>query len=190
VGAMRTMCGVLREGEAPAEPNQDSTGASPSRKHDRFLAAVRANRTVVTNGPLLRFAVADGRATATAESVVPFDKLEVVANGAVFATTPPTPTRGRHRATLDIPHAVTDGWLAARAVGPKGSLLYPDQPAFAHTSAVFVGTPVRPPAARTALRQCLAGTREWVETQGQFTAEKFAAELLDALTAAEATLVP
>ena len=75
-------------------------------------------------------------------------------------------------------------------MGPKGSLLFPDQPVFAHTSAVFVGPPVRPPAALTALRQCLVATREWVETQGQFPAEKFKARILDTLTAAEATLAP
>jgi len=150
--------------------------------------AVRAGRTVVTNGPLLAFAVAEGRVRATAESGVPFERLEIIGNGTVIAKVQAAPANGRFRAELDVPDSGTAGWVAARAVGPKGSPLFPDQPVFAHSSAVFVGDPVRPPAALTAIRQCLAATREWVETQGRFTADKFRAKLLDTLAAAEATL--
>lgn len=189
VGAMRTLAIPTSRDREGASASGGSDAPSRSRLVE-FLAAVRGNRTAVTNGPMLTFTVEGDRAAVTAESVVPFERLEIVANGAVLVSAPPTPALGRFRATLDIAHGLTDGWLAARAVGPKGSLLFPDQPVFAHTSAVFVGTPVRPPAARTALRQCLVATREWVETQGQFPAEKFEARILDTLTAAEATLDP
>jgi len=185
VGAMRTLAfQASRVSDDAGEPNPTvHTVGSP---RDRLLDSVRTGNTVVTNGPLLAFAATVDRAAATVESVVPFDKLEIVGNGSVLTTTPATADNGRYRATLELAHSVTDGWLAARAVGPKGSLLFPDQPVFAHSSAVFVGTPVRPPKALTALRQCLASTREWVETQGRFTADKFKVKLLDTLAAAEA----
>jgi hypothetical protein len=176
IGAMRTLVPL------PLPPGEGGTSK------DRFLVAVRAGRTVVTNGPLLAFAVAEGRVRATAESGVPFERLEIIGNGTVIAKVQAAPANGRFRAELDVPDSGTAGWVAARAVGPKGSPLFPDQPVFAHSSAVFVGDPVRPPAALTALRQCLAATREWVETQGRFTADKFRAKLLDTLAAAEATL--
>lgn len=184
VGAMRTLV-PASGGREPPVVGEETGGAHPPLA---FLDAVRAGRTTVTNGPLLAFTVTADRATASAESVIPFDKLEIIANGAVVAGTLSASANGRYRAELDLPHTFSDGWLAARAVGPKGSLLFPDQPAFAHSSAVFVGSPVRPPGALTALRQCLAGAREWVETQGRFTAEKFKTKLFDTVSAAEAKL--
>ena len=55
----------------------------------------------ITNGPLIRFTVVGSRAIATAESVTPFDKLEIVANGQVIGSTPATPGP-RFTASLEL----------------------------------------------------------------------------------------
>jgi hypothetical protein len=140
----------------------------------------------VTNGPLLRFAVTGTRITASAESVTPFDKLEIVANGQVIASAPAT-VGGRHTATVEVEHTA-QGWIAARAVGGVGSVFFPDQPAFAHTSPVVIGSPSPDPAAVTALRKLLDHTREWVETQAEFTQEKRKEQHLERVAAAIAKL--
>lgn len=136
----------------------------------------------VTNGPLLRFAVDGPHITASAESVTPFDKLEVMANGQVIGTAPATPGQ-RYAAALELDHP-PHHWFSARAVGGGGSVLFPDQPAFAHTSPVVVGAPTPHPAAVAALRRGVEQTREWVETQGQFTSDKRKAQHLDRCDAA------
>ena len=140
----------------------------------------------MTNGPLLRFAVDGTRILASTESITPFDKLEIVANGQVIASTPATPG-ARYSAALDVTHS-QPGWIAARAVGGVGSIFYPDQPAFAHTSPVVVGEPSRQPAALAALRTCVEQTREWIDTQGQFTNEKRKAQHLERCAEALAKL--
>ncbi len=140
----------------------------------------------VTNGPLLRFAVTGTRVVASAESVTPFEKLEIVANGVVIASTPATAGE-RHTASLEIEYTA-EGWLAARAIGGAGSILFPDQPAFAHTSPVVVGSPARLHAAVNALRESLDRVREWVETQAEFTQEKTKAQHLERIVAAQTKL--
>jgi hypothetical protein len=155
VGAVRTY--QVNRGRQPV-------GCDPTQ------AADAAGSPFITNGPLVRFAVDGTRITASAESITPFDKLEIVANGQVIASTPATPGP-RYSATLGLDH-LQPGWVAARAIGGAGSIFYPDQPAFAHTSPVVVGEPSRLPVALAALRTCVEQTREWIETQGQFTNEK------------------
>lgn len=68
-------------------------------------------------------------------------------------------------------------------------MLFPDQPAFAHTSPMVVGSPVPDPAAVNALHKCLDRIREWVETQAEFTQEKRKAQHLERLTAAVDKLI-
>jgi hypothetical protein len=140
----------------------------------------------VTNGPLLRFSVDGPRVSATAESVTPFDKLEIVANGRVIGAAPAAPGP-RHSASLELTHG-EPGWVAARAVGGAGSVFFPEQPAFAHTSPVVIGTPTPHPAAVAALRRCVEQTAEWVEAQGVFTQEKRKAQHLGRCAAALARL--
>ncbi len=140
----------------------------------------------VTNGPLLRFSVSDNRVTAFAESITPFEKLEIVANGEVIASVPAT-AGDRHTASLEVEHPAA-GWVAARAIGGAGSILYPDQPAFAHTSAVVIGSPAPLPVVVNALRESLDRVREWVETQAEFTQEKRKEQHLERIAAAVAKL--
>jgi hypothetical protein len=92
-----------------------------------------------------------------------------------FATTAtPGP---RHSASLELDHA-EPGWVAARVVGGP-SAVNPNLPVFAHTSPVVVGHPQPHPTAVEALRRCVEQTREWVETQGQFTSDKRKAQHLE-----------
>lgn len=160
VGAVRTY--------APLSPGGRGVGA----EGDGFI----------TNGPLLRFTVSGSRIAASAESVTSFEKLEIVANGEVIASAPASAGE-RHTASVDV-EQTAPSWVAARAVGGVGSILFPDQPAFAHTSPVAVGSPAPLTAAVTALRQCLDRVREWVETQAGFTQEKRKVQHLERLTAA------
>jgi hypothetical protein len=165
-------------------------GASGKDSNRGVVGAVRGytggSASFVSNGPLLRFAVAGTRITASAESVTPFEKLEVVADGEVIASTPAAAGR-RHTASVDVEHAVPC-WVAARAVGGAASLFFPDQPAFAHTSPAVIGSPSPDPAAVAALRKLLDQTREWVETRAEFTQEKKKLQHLERLAAAVARL--
>ena len=138
----------------------------------------------VSNAPLLRLRAEGSRVVASAESVFPFSKLELVANGKVTATAPAT-AGVRFSATVEADAPV--GWVAARAVGPPSPLV-PDMPAFAHTSPVIVGSVTPDPAAVTALRNSLDQTREWIETRGQFADPKRKAQHLARLDAASAKL--
>jgi hypothetical protein len=149
-------------------------------------AAPSACAPFITNGPLLRLAVNGTRITASAESVTPFDKLEIVANGEVIALAPAA-TGERFTASAEVEHTAAS-WVAARAVGGVGSAFFPDQPAFAHTSPVVVGSPAPDPAAVNALLKLLDHTREWADTQAEFTHEKTKTQHLQRLTAAVAKL--
>lgn len=185
------------------------TGPASPPGYRGWIEAARAGRTFVTNGPLLRLdvagrgpgevvAVADpggGVAVrAAAECLTPFERLEVVADGDVIAAAPAT-AAGRWRAAVEVVHPMpAPGWLAARCVGGQGAFLNPGQPAFAHTSPVYVRLAGRPPAHRPAavavLRRCVEQTRDWVELHGRFTDEKRRNHLLELFTRALARLTP
>lgn len=146
-----------------------------------WIEAVRAGRTFATNGPLLSFTVNgfDPGATvdlpagtqtvrvhATARSVVPFDRVEVIVNGTVAATAP---------AAVDADVLVPDGgWVAVRCLGTR---LLPHRPApqrvFAHTSPVHVTREGRSRPRDTQAVARLAGELErlqqWAEQQARCT---------------------
>ena len=160
-----------------------------------WVETVRSGRSFVTNGPLLRLKVGghDGvgevveavypfLVSASAESISAFDKLEVVANGIVVRTVSARAVDGRWTASLEVEYVPQrSGWLAARAVGETGSLLNPEQTAFAHTSPVRIDVPGMPAdygPARRVLGRAVGQTREWVEQHGRFTADKFRRHLL------------
>ncbi|MGL6096005.1 MAG: CehA/McbA family metallohydrolase, partial [Fimbriiglobus sp.] len=173
--------------------------------YTNWIEAVRAGRTVATNGPLLRFAV-DGHGpgetfsptaanvmiTASARCLTAFDHLEIVADGRVIASVKPTADdAGIYTATVELDHSPTEsGWLAARCVGGGAA----DSLVFAHTSPVVVrvgGKPVpRRAAAIPSLKRAVEQTRDWVETVGHFTDDKWKRHLLELCDAALARLVP
>jgi hypothetical protein len=124
--------------------------------YDAWARAVRAGRTFLSGGPMLRFQVdgveagdtvrLDGGGTvslsATCESVVPVGRLEVVCNGEVVASTDDASGARRLELRADV-RVEEDSWLAARCGGPG----YWDGPSlrdpwgrrmFAHTSPVYV----------------------------------------------------
>jgi len=128
--------------------------------YQNWIANLRAGRTFVTNGPMLRFAVSGQQAGATiklaqagtvqiacdAHAQFPLEKLEVIVNGQVAATAAPADDRQRISLNQDLP-IETSGWIAIRAKGQRG----PSQQAaeaFAHTSAVYVEVASRPARSR------------------------------------------
>jgi hypothetical protein len=151
-----------------------------------WIEAVRQGRTFVTNGPLLRFSVngmppgaridpepgtASLRIEAAAESWEKFDKLQVVANGAVIAESPASGSP--YAARIEIEHRLPEGgWLAARCWAAQRGELYPHVPLFAHSSPVFVQTASgqyrRDVAAVRPLREQVLATRDWIEREGRF----------------------
>jgi len=176
---------------------------SPYRE---WVEHVRAGRTVATNGPFVRLTVsgetfatrvmqdAPGplRITAEAASIVPLERLEVIANGEVIAATSPTDGEVR-TARLEVEHTLPDGgWVAARCWGPARSELYPHAPAFAHTSPTFVVVSGRPTPRMTAavasLNRDVEAVRHWIDTEGRFTIPKRKEHLLSLCDAATGKL--
>jgi hypothetical protein len=124
--------------------------------YDAWCRAVRAGRTFLSGGPLLRFTV-DGyevgdtvrisgpgtvSVSALAESVFPLGALEIVVNGEVIATGDDPSGSRTLRLEADV-RIEADSWLAARCGGRR----YWDGPShrgpwerriFAHTSPVYV----------------------------------------------------
>ncbi len=118
----------------------------------RYVEAIRQGRTFVTNGPLLSFTV-DGHipgdeiplagdsveVNASAQSIVPLEKLEIYFNGKVIASSDGSPIRKR----LAIDRS---GWLTLRATNSKPQHPVDDSYIVGETSPVYVskgGQPVR-----------------------------------------------
>jgi len=157
-----------------------------SGSYAEWVEQVKSGRTIAANGPYLRFTVNDEpwptrvanergqplRLAAAAESIVPFERLELIANGVTVATVAPSKS-DVFRATVEHEHKTADGWLAARCWGAAKSDLYPHVPVFPHTSPVWLETPGRPnprtAAALEALKREIEGVRLWVERDGRFT---------------------
>jgi hypothetical protein len=150
--------------------------------YQSWIDALKRGRTFVSNNPLLTFTVNGQEAGstlgltsgkdrvlqihATAESQLPYDRLEIVRNGEVIASA--TPSGPRRHAEIHLEYKVTgSGWIAARALedvhrypgvefdkihrseGTLFSSLYgtrrPEN-VFAHTSPVYAtvdGKPIR-----------------------------------------------
>lgn len=131
---------------------------------DRYLAALRAGRSFVTNGPIVQFRVGEsqpgdvhqgrGRARWTLDlhSAVPVERVEVLVNGRVVWSDKGIDTAGtrRYSGSLNLP---AGGWVAARAIGPA-TQRWPamDSYAFAHTAPIWLGRAgsIDPAAARAA----------------------------------------
>ncbi len=118
--------------------------------YEKWLAAYKAGRTFVSNGPLLSFQVEGKgpgaeiqltaprsvRVTAKAQSIVPMSVLELIVNGNVVASAQAT----NGGAAAEISHEIplnTSSWIAARVWGPGNRLVINDAKAFAHTSPVY-----------------------------------------------------
>lgn len=125
--------------------------------YDAWCRAVRAGRTFLSAGPILRFSVEGAQigdtlslpagggtveVEAVAESIFPIHTLEIVQGGRVVAST--EETKGARRLSLKTKLKLeSNTWLAARCGGPG----YHDGPRFrdcwqrgmfAHTSPIYV----------------------------------------------------
>ena len=136
---------------------------------DRFLAGLKAGRSMATNGPLVELALRPrgssgpwsepgdelslpaGRtpleARVSLRSIVEVDHLEIIRNGEVLATLPLAGDRVSADATVSLP-AFGSGWYVARAHCDRSRHPILDFYPFGTTSPVYVsagGTPVRSP---------------------------------------------
>jgi hypothetical protein len=177
--------------------------------YQNWINALKEGRTFVTNSPVLSFAV-NGREPsanlhfdsrkdkvaevhATAESQLPYDRLEIVANGVVVAQA--TPSGRRHRAEIHLEHAIHQScWLAARVCedlaayrqrgvafqtvhvseGTRLSDYYGTrrpETVFAHSSPVYVirdGEPIRSQADAEYYVRYINNAIRWLETEAKF----------------------
>ncbi|WP_422929621.1 CehA/McbA family metallohydrolase [Singulisphaera sp. PoT] len=119
-----------------------------------WLEGLKNGRTFVTNGPITTLEVgrkgpgeshelaAPGsvRVSATVESYVPFDTLEILVNGKVATTEKvegdPKPGARVTRFNIELP-IERSSWIALRVRGADNPLIF-DGPVWAHTSPVYV----------------------------------------------------
>jgi len=129
-----------------------------------WLAALKAGRSFVSNGPLvslsldgheagdeLRFpaGVHQVRAKVSLRSMVPVERLEIIANGVVLAPIPTSADGTRADVTIPLP-ITRSGWFTLRAWSRQGNAAVLDIYPFATTSPIYVivaGQQLRSPEA-------------------------------------------
>jgi TolB protein len=122
--------------------------AGPTLDHRRFLAAIKAGQTMVTNAPIVMLTVNDKDPGAEIRlpyrsnqltvrvrlaSAVPVERLELVANGRIVARLRPRQADTTFTLTVDKPT-----WILARAWSATPRLPVLDLYPFASTSPVYV----------------------------------------------------
>jgi hypothetical protein len=180
--------------EIPLGSNRTFAHVKEPANYGAWLAAVKAGRTFVSNGPLLEFA-ADGheagdvvdfqgskqvQAKVTARSILPFTTLEIVLNGETIGhKTMPVysnaPVDGVYSMEIQTAAQLTrSGWLAARVVDHpdlKNPILPRRLSVFAHTSPIYFrrdGHPVREEPSIIYLRKYVQGFLHWLATNPPF----------------------
>ena len=170
-----------------------------------WIEQIRRGESQVTNGPAIRWTIngqsagatftlgEPGRVQVRAEAIspVPFDRLELIGNGAIIASASGPGTEAS--AVLEAKVEVKEGmWLAVRCRGGHVSPIYPQTPVFAHTSATAIivnnQSFPRQRVASDALLAQIATVREWVENTARFDEPKFKKELLADIAVAEKRL--
>lgn len=183
--------------EIPLGSNRVYAKVQGPANYDSWLAAVKAGKAFVTNGPILEFEAAGAvagdvvefqgakriKARATARSILPFTTLEIVLNGnTVGHKTLPVwknePTDGLYSMELEADVELTrSGWLAARVVDHpdlKNRILPRDLSVFAHTDPIYFlqdGRKVREEASVVYLRRYVQGVLHWLATRPPFANE-------------------
>ncbi|MCZ2341309.1 MAG: hypothetical protein LC104_05865 [Bacteroidales bacterium] len=116
---------------------------------------------------------------ASAASIVPFERLELVHNGIVIASVEASAQDGRWTAVACWPvPRESVGWYAVRCLGGIGHPLH-QQPTFAHSAPVLLDKPLHDPISCEALRKLVQQTRDWLATHGQFAESRRRQEHLD-----------
>ena len=175
-----------RTGSSAPATASTPTSAATSR-YETWLDALRAGRTFITDGPVLRAHASTATrpsndlldltaATTTAEVVVewegaqPVDRVEIVRDGEVAFTEHNADAgagRPPHSSTLDVAEA---GWVAARCWGSRRTSYA--HPLWAHTSPVYLrATPRR--AHRPRRRRHLRGPHRPDAATGIATRARF-----------------
>jgi TolB protein len=135
----------------PVGMNRVFVGAGPLLEHGAWLGALKAGRTFVTNGPLLRFLLGgkepggeirlplaqDLDLALDLNSIVPVDHLEVVRNGSVVASFP-LEGGGTHASVRSKVRVESSGWYTLRAYGDHSRHPVLDIYPFATTSPIYV----------------------------------------------------
>lgn len=144
----------------PVGMNRVFVRAGPTLEYRAWLAALKAGRTFVTNGPLVGLTIASREPGDTLSlpagphalgvrvwlrSIVPVEKLEIVANGAVVADLRLAGDRTAADTTITLP-VTRSGWYTLRAYSRKATHPVLDLFPFATTSPIYVtvdGLPIR-----------------------------------------------
>jgi hypothetical protein len=184
--------------EIPLGSNRVYARVREPADYAAWLAAVKAGRGFVTNGPILEFEANEARpgdvvefqgtrrirARVRARSILPFTTLEIVMNGeTVGHKTVPNrdgpPKDGLYsmevEATVELARS---GWLAARVVDHpdlRNRILPRELSVFAHTDPVYFlqdGRKVREEASVGYLRKYVQGVLHWLGTEPSFTREE------------------
>jgi len=176
LGSMRTYARLQ-----PGEPFQYKT----------WVEAIRAGRTMITNGPLLTLTVNDQdpgarlalssaagplRVRAEVRSVIPIEHLEIVVNGMVAFGKNVSDTTEATVLEVEVPFPIS-GWVAARCRGQAQVWHRPaNQRAFAHTSPVYVQIEGQPMPEYRAVRASFLGhlekMREWARSEARCPMER------------------
>ena len=148
----------------PVGMNRVFVRSGPSLEYRGWLAALKAGRTFVSNGPLLAFSL-NGReagaelrfpagvhqvtARVSLRSNVPVERLEIVANGVVVTPIPLAADGKSADATIPLP-VTRSAWVTLRAYSRKSAPEVLDLYPFATTSPLYVlvgDQPIRSPEA-------------------------------------------
>jgi hypothetical protein len=166
--------------------------------YDAWVAAVKAGRGFVTNGPILEFQAAEAapgdvvefqgtkriHARVTARSILPFTTLEIVLNGnpvghKTIAIPANPPKDGLYSMEVETTVELTkSGWLAARVVDHpdlRNRILPREVSVFAHTDPIYFlrdGHKVREEASIVYLRKYVKGVLHWLDTKPPFGNEE------------------
>jgi hypothetical protein len=183
--------------EIPLGSNRTYARVKGSADYAGWLAAIKAGRCFVSNGPILEFQADDHepgevvefqgtkpvKARVTARSLLPFTTLEIVRNGETvghktIAIGNQKLVDGIYTMTIEATVELNrSSWLAARVVD------HPDLPnrilprgvsVFAHTSPVYFlrdGKPVREAASIVYLGKWVQGMLHWLESNPPFANE-------------------
>jgi hypothetical protein len=184
--------------EIPLGSNRTFARVDATANYAAWLAAVKAGKSFVSNGPILDFE-ADGhgsgdvvnfdgtkvvKAQVTARSILPFNTLEIVLNGGTVGhmTIPlssNTPVDGVYSMAIETTVKLDrSGWLAARVMDHpdlRNPILPRGLSVFAHTSPVYFlrnGRRVREGASIAYLRKYVEGVIHWLATAPKFVKEE------------------
>jgi hypothetical protein len=171
--------------------------------YDNWIDALKAGRGFVSNSPMLTFAVDEhlsgetvtysGKKTvmvrATAESILPYKRLEIVANGKLVAWEDMTKGAKLHTTELVTELALERStWIAARVTSLDAARMLPrGLTTFAHSNPVYFlqnGKSVRVAASVNYLKTYLKSTHNWLEKHAKFATSTEQEEARDYLARA------